>query len=184
MKTRLAVLRAGLGVVAVVAGAVMAAQPAAAAGACSARTPSSTAGGVVVRISCSSPTAFIDGYGSNSTDANREALLLRQFQVTVGPTCSATSSQANTGGFSLNMTCSSPTNFILAFGTTLSDAAAEARLLEAMSPSRQCTDTFVNQVSGGYRVDGHCTSPTVFFSGTGATVTGAAQNARLASGVG
>lgn len=165
-------------------GSVFAAGQATAAGPCNARTPSSTPGGVVVRVTCSSPTAFIDGYGSNSTDANREALLLRQFQVTVGPTCSGSSSRADTGGYSLRMTCNSPTNFVTAYGTTLSDAAAEARLLETSAPNRACTHTSVRQVSGGYEVSGHCTSPTVFFSGVGATVTGAAVNARLAAGIG
>ena len=168
----------------VLGGSVLAAGQATAAGSCSTRTPSSTPGGVVVRVTCSSPTAFIDGYGSDSTDANREALLLRQFQVTVGPTCSGSSSRADIGGYSLRMTCGSPTNFITAYGTTLSDAAVEARLLETAAPSRACTHTFVNQVSGGYEVQGHCTSPTIFFSGVGATVTGAAQNARLAAGIG
>ncbi|MCS7475516.1 hypothetical protein ACFFQW_15030 [Umezawaea endophytica] len=179
-------MRAGvvLGAVLALSGSVFTAGQATAAGSCSTRTPSSTPGGVVVRVVCSGPTAFIDGYGNDSTDANREALLLRQFQVTVGPTCSGTSSRVDTGGYSLRMTCSSPTNFITAYGTTLSDAAAEARLLETSAPNRACTHTFVDRVSGGYEVDGHCTSPTIFFSGVGSTVTGAAVNARLAAGLG
>ncbi|TWP50419.1 hypothetical protein FKR81_19775 [Lentzea tibetensis] len=170
-----------LGVVLIMGGMVA---PAAAAGPCNAKPARSTTGGVMVGITCSSPTAFIDGFGDNASDANREALLLRRFQVTVGPTCSGTRSRTATGGFELGMTCSGPTNFITAYGTTLSAAAAEARLLEAMAPGRQCTDTFVNKVSGGFQVKGHCTSPTVFFSGIGTTVTAAAENARLSSGVG
>jgi len=173
-----------LSVALVLGGSVLAAGQATAAGSCNARTPSSTPGGVVVRVTCSSPTAFIDGYGNDSTDANREALLLRQFQVTVGPSCSGSSSRADTGGYSLRMTCSSPTNFITAYGTTLSDAAVEARLLETFNPNRGCTHASVRQVSGGYEVSGHCTSPTIFFSGVGTTVTGAAVNARLSAGIG
>lgn len=181
---RAKVLSLALSVVAAVSGALVVAEPAAAAGPCNAGRTRSTPGGVVVPVTCSSPTAFIDGYGNNAGEANREALLLRQFQLNVGPTCSGTSSRAETGGFSVRMTCSSPTNFITAYGTTLSDAAAEGRLLEALNPRRRCTDDFVNRVSGGFRVDGHCTSPTVFFSGVGSTVTVAAENARLSSGVG
>jgi hypothetical protein len=179
-----ATLKIAVTVATAMGGSVLAAGPATAAGACSANAPRSTAGGVYVSITCSSPTAFIDGYGSNSTDANREALLLRQFQLNVGPKCSGSSSRAVTGGFSVAMTCSSPTNFLDAFGTTLTDAATEARLLEALDPRRGCTHTSLRRVSSGFEVSGHCTSPTVFFSGIGDTVTGAAQNARLASGVG
>lgn len=184
MRAKEKVLSFALSVVVAVSGALVVAEPAAAAGPCNTGSARSTPGGVVVDIACTSPTAFIDGYGNNAGEANREALLLRQLQLTLGPWCSGSSSRADTGGFAVRMACSPPTNFITAYGTTLSDAAAEARLLEAMNPRRACTDTFVRRVSGGFRVDGHCASPTVFFSGVGSTVTVAAENARLASGVG
>ncbi|MBB5476214.1 hypothetical protein [Micromonospora parathelypteridis] len=82
----------------------------------------------------------------------QQALLLRQFQLNVGPKCSGSSSRAVNGGFSVAMACSSPTAFLEAFGANLSDAAGEARLLEALDPRRGCTYTSLRQVSSGHQV--------------------------------
>ncbi|MFD4639722.1 hypothetical protein ACFWN2_20575 [Lentzea sp. NPDC058436] len=172
------------GVLLAVSGVVLAVEPASAAGPCSVSTTRTTPGGHVAKLSCSSPTEFIDGYGSTTGDANREGLLLRQFHVNGGPSCSGSLSSAAVGGFEFDLTCTSPTSFAEAFGTTLTDAAREARLLKEMAPDRHCTHDLVRAVSGGYEVKASCTKPTVFFSGVGGTVTQAAENARLASGIG
>jgi len=173
-----------LGVVLAVSGMVVAVGPASAAGPCSVDSTRTTPGGYVAKVSCSSPTAFIDGYGSTTGDANREALLLRQFQSNGGPLCSGDSSRTAVGGFRVSMSCAKPTSFVDAFGTTLTDAAREARLLKEIAPGRFCTHDTVRAISGGYEVKGGCTKPTVWFSGVGSTVTQAAENARLSSGVG
>jgi hypothetical protein len=179
-----ATLRTLLGVTLAVGGVVVAVEPAMAAGPCSVNTTRTTAGGLVVKTSCSKPNAFIDGYGSTTGDANREALLLRQFQVNGGPLCSGDLSRGAVGGFQVKMSCSSPNSFVDAYGTTLSDAAREARLLKEIAPGRHCGHYLVRAISGGYEVKGSCSKPTVFFSGVGSTVTQAAENARLSSGVG
>ncbi|MCP2251072.1 hypothetical protein [Lentzea aerocolonigenes] len=163
---------------------VVAVEPAAAAGPCSVNLTRTTPGGYVVKTSCSSPNAFIDGYGSTTGDANREALLLRQFQNNTGTLCSGNLSRAAVGGFEVKLSCSSPSSFVDAYGTTLTDAAREARLLKEIAPGRHCGHSLVRAVSGGYEVKGSCSKPTVFFSGVGPTVTQAAENARLSSGVG
>jgi hypothetical protein len=173
-----------LGVALAVSGMVIAVEPAMAAGPCSVSTTRTTPGGHVVGMSCSKPSAFIDGYGSNVGDANREALLLRQFQVNGGPLCSGLLSRAAVGGFEVKLGCSKPSSGVDAFGTTLSDAAREARLLKEIAPGRFCSHSLVRRVSGGFEVQGACSKPTVFFSGVGSTVTQAAENARLSSGVG
>ncbi|MGW6448529.1 hypothetical protein [Lentzea sp. NPDC055074] len=78
---------------------------------------------------------------------------------------------------------SSPDAFIDDYGTTLTDAAREARLLEERAPDRHCTHDRVRAISGGYEVKASCSKPTVFFSGVGGTVTQAVENARLSSGI-
>ncbi|MEV6237887.1 hypothetical protein [Lentzea sp. NPDC051838] len=165
-------------------GTVVAVEPASAAGPCSVNLTRGTPGGFVVKMSCSKPTAFIDGYGSTTGDANREGLLLRQFQNNGGPLCSGDLSRGAPGGFEVKLSCAQPTSFVSAYGTTLTDAAREARLLKEIAPGRHCTHDLVRAVSGGYQVKGSCSKPTVFFSGVGSTVTQAAENARLSSGVG
>jgi hypothetical protein len=173
-----------LGVALALSGVVVAVEPAQAAGPCSVSTTRSTPGGFVVKTSCSKPTAFIDGYGSTTGDANREALLLRQFQNNGGPLCSGNLSRSAVGGFEVKLGCTKPSSFVDAFGTTLTDAAREARLLKEIAPGRFCSHSLVRAISGGYEVKGSCSKPTVFFSGVGSTVTQAAENARLSSGVG
>lgn len=179
-----ATLGALLGVALAVGGMVVAVAPALAAGPCNVSLTRTTPGGYVVKTSCSSPTAFIDGYGTTTGDANREALLLRQFQLNGGPLCSGSLTRAAVGGYQAKLTCSNPTSFVDAYGTTLTDAAREARLLKEIAPGRHCSHSLVRAVSGGYEVKGSCSKPTVFFSGVGSTVTQAAENARLSSGVG
>ncbi|MFJ5990852.1 hypothetical protein [Lentzea sp. NPDC092896] len=173
-----------LGVVLALGGMVVVVGPASAAGPCSVNSTRATPGGYVAKMTCSSPDTFIDGYGSTTGDANREGLLLRQFQSNGGPLCSGDGSRADVGGFRISMSCAKPTSFVDAFGTTLTDAAREARLLKEIAPGRFCTHDRVRAVSGGYEVSGGCTKPTIWFSGVGATVTQAAENARLSSGVG
>jgi hypothetical protein len=178
-------MRASLWGVALALGSVLVAvEPASAAGPCNVTTTRATPGGYTVKVSCSKPNAFIDGYGSTTGDANREALLLRQFQNNGGPLCSGNLSRAAVGGFEVKLSCSSPTSFVDAYGTTLTDAAREARILKEIAPGRHCGHSLVRAVSGGYQVKGSCSKPTVFFSGVGSTVTQAAENARLSSGVG
>lgn len=173
-----------LGVALAVSGMVVAVEPAGAAGPCSVNHTRTTTGGYVVKMTCSKPDAFIDGYGSTTGDANREALLLRQFQNNRGTLCSGYLSRAAVGGFQAKLSCSSPDSFVDAYGTTLTDAAREARLLKEIAPGRHCSHSLVRAISGGYEVKGSCSKPTVFFSGVGSTVTQAAENARLSSGVG
>lgn len=172
------------GVLLAVSGMVVGVEPASAAGPCNVNVTRTTPGGYVVKMSCSKPTAFIDGYGTTTGDANREALLLRQFHTNGGPECSGNLSRAAIGGFEVKLSCSSPTSFVDAYGTTLTDAAREARILKEIAPGRHCGHSLVRAVSGGYQVKGSCSKPTVFFSGVGSTVTQAAENARLSSGVG
>ncbi|WP_394613554.1 hypothetical protein JNUCC0626_26930 [Lentzea sp. JNUCC 0626] len=172
-----------LGVLLALGSVVVAAGPANAAGPCSVSNTRTTPGGHMVKLHCSSPTAFIDGFGTTVGDANREGLLLRQFQNNGGPLCSGFLSSPVTGGYEFKLTCTSPTSFADAYGTTLTDAAREARLLKEIAPDRHCSHDFISTVSGGYKVKASCTKPTIFFEGVGATVTQAAENARLASGI-
>ena len=173
-----------LAVLLAVGGALVAVEPASAAGPCSVNLTRTTPGGYIAKMSCSKPDAFIDGYGSTTGDANREGLLLRQFQNNTGTLCSGDLSRAAVGGYQVKMSCSSPNSFVDAYGTTLTDAAREARLLKEIAPGRHCGHSLVRAISGGYEVKGSCSKPTVFFSGVGSTVTQAAENARLSSGVG
>jgi hypothetical protein len=173
-----------LGAALAASGVVVAVPPATAAGPCEVNLTRTTPGGYVAKMSCSKPDAFIDGYGSTTGDANREGLLLRQFQNNTGTLCSGTLSRGAVGGFEVKLSCSKPSSFVDAFGTTLSDAAREARLLKEIAPGRHCSHSLVRAISGGYEVKGSCSKPTVFFSGVGSTVTQAAENARLSSGVG
>ncbi|MFD4675508.1 hypothetical protein ACFWNN_37675 [Lentzea sp. NPDC058450] len=177
-------MRAILAVLLALSGVVIGVGPASAAGPCSVSNTRTTPGGHLVKLHCSSPTAFIDGFGSTVGDANREGLLLRQFQNNGGPLCSGFLSSPVTGGYEFKLNCTSPTSFVDAYGTTLTDAAREARLLKEIAPGRYCSHDFIRAVPGGYKIDASCTKPTIFFEGVGATVTQAAENARLASGIG
>lgn len=177
-------MRAILAVLLALGGVVIGVGPASAAGPCSLITTRTTAGGHEAQLQCSNPIAFIDGFGSTIGDANREGLLLRQFSVNGGPTCSGSSTNTATGGYEAHLTCNGPISFVNAFGTTLTDAAREARLLTEMAPRGGCTHDSVRAVRGGYEVAASCTNPIIFFDGIGSTVTEAAENARLASGIG
>ena len=84
----------------------------------------------------------------------------------------------------MQLSYTSPNSFVDAYGTTLSDAAREARLLKEIAPGRHRGHSLVRAISGGHEMKGSCAKPTMFFSGVGSTVTQAEENARLSSGVG
>lgn len=155
----------------------------AAAQSCSAGSSGTTTGGYWVRLWCSG-AGFVEGYGSTLTDANLQALLLYQVYQTYGMDCTGSSTSTVTGGYRSSLWCSDIL-FVEGYGSTLSDASTEARELAKLYPlqGRDCTGSSVSTVSGGYRVRLWC-SGLHFVDGIGGTVTGAAQNARLAATIG
>ncbi|GGK77762.1 hypothetical protein [Mangrovihabitans endophyticus] len=158
------------------------ASPAAAAG-CSTRNSDGATGGYSVLLYCSG-AGFITGYGSTLTTANQEALLLYQLYTVSGVDCDGRSADTTTGGYSVLLYCSGA-GFITGYGSSLSDAAFEARALATLyaDQGRDCDGRSVSRSSGGYDVLLYC-SGLGFVHGVGSTVTGAAANARLAATLG
>ncbi len=174
MARKLAVVAA---VVALAFGAAVASAGPAAAATCSASSSGPVTGGQSVTLFCSD-VGFVRGYGSDLTAANQEALLLHQFFASSGDDCSGSSVATATGGFQVTLFCSVEA-FVTGYGSTLTDAAGEARQLAMLS--RDCSGSSVARVSGGFDVAIFC-STTGFIHGRGSSLTGAAQNARLAVG--
>jgi hypothetical protein len=164
--------------VALTLGVAVASAGSAEAATCSVSTSGPATGGQVVTLFCAD-AGFVRGYGSDLTAANREALLLHQFFADSGDNCSGSSVSSVTGGFAVTIFCSSE-GFIKGYGTTLTDAAGEARQL-AMISDQDCSGSSTTRVTGGFAATIFC-SDDGFIQGRGSTLTGAAQNARLAAG--
>jgi hypothetical protein len=145
---------------------------------CSASSSGPVTGGQLVTLFCAD-AGFVRGYGSDLTAANREALLLHQFFVDSGDNCSGSSVSTTAGGFAVTNFCSAE-GFSKGFGTTVTDAAGEARQLAMMS-DQDCSGTSTARVTGGFAATIFC-SHDGLIQGRGSTLTGAAQNARLAAG--
>ncbi|MBE1491070.1 hypothetical protein [Plantactinospora soyae] len=148
---------------------------------CDGRSTSTTTGGYAVTIHCSGG-GFIVGFGSILTDAAENARLLADTRGRTGNTCDGRSTSTTTGGYAVTIHCSGG-GFIVGFGSTLTDAAEEARQLVLLraATGNTCDGRSTYTVSGGYGVTLHCTSGG-FVDGVGSTLTGAAVNARLAAG--
>jgi hypothetical protein len=172
-------------VLAAVGGPVATADPVTAAGSCNARSSGTVLGGFRVTLFCTG-AGFIDGYGFTLTDANQQALLLYGFFVESGRNCSGRSNATEIGGQRLTIHCTAPNRFIDGLGSNLTDASVEARELAKLrvTVGRDCGSRSAGLVSGGFRVTVHCTAPNRFIDGLGSTLTGAAQNARLAASIG
>lgn len=149
---------------------------------CSASSSRTVSGGYRVTLYCTG-AGFIDGYGSNLTDANREALLLYQVYTEFGIDCTGSSTRGATGGYLVTLHCS-PNGFVDGYGSTLTDAAGEARELAKLqaTKSNDCTGSSARRVSGGYKVTLHC-SRGGFIDGVGSVLTDAARNARFAASI-
>lgn len=127
---------------------------------------------------------YVDGYGQTLTDAMTESRELAAVFVRHGRLCSARAHDASGGGYAITLLCEtgSLNNSLDGLGTTFNDAALEARELAILwgETGRFCGDTYADAISGGYRVELGCADG-VEASGTGATLTAAARNARLAA---
>jgi hypothetical protein len=168
---------------AMVAAMALPADPAAAAAACSAESSRPVTGGYDVSIFCSG-AGFVHGFGSTLTDANLAALQLYQLYADTGVNCSGESVRPILGGYDLSIFCTGA-GFVHGFGSSLTDAATEARLLATLyaTRGRNCSDQTVRGVSGGYDVSLFCTG-LGFVHGVGSTLTGAAGVARLTATIG
>ncbi|MEO3930686.1 hypothetical protein ABGB07_43585 [Micromonosporaceae bacterium B7E4] len=140
-------------------------------------------GGYYATYTCDG-MGLVDGYGSTLTDANLEALRLYQTYLTYGDDCSGYGLGPVTGGHAVTLSCSRK-GFASGYGSSLTDAAIEARLLvELYGATRQDCDSYgTGPVPGGYSVTLSC-SPGGFVSGRGSTLTAAAQLARLSASLG
>jgi hypothetical protein len=81
-----------------------------------------------------------------------------------------------------NLWCNDGLHYVGSFGTTLTDAAFEARALVELyvETGRDCDDRSVQTVSGGYEVTLWCVG-LLWVEGRGSTLTAAARAARLAA---
>ena len=150
---------------------------------CSSSGSGPVTGGYDVTIYCSG-AGYIHGYGTTLTDANLEALYLYQIYSSTGVNCSGQSTGRVTGGYDATVFCTGA-GFIHGYGTTLTDAAGEARVLAGLyaSTRRDCSGQGTGRVTGGYDVTLYC--PDLgFVHGVGTTLTGAARTARLAAEIG
>ncbi|MBP2330555.1 hypothetical protein JOF56_010940 [Kibdelosporangium banguiense] len=174
MRRALAAVLLTLGMIVIPAGT------ATAAAGCSASSSKQVSGGYRVTLFCSGK-GYVDGYGSTLTDANREALLLYQIYTDHGIDCTGSSIKGVTGGHRTTLWCSRG-GYIDGYGSTLTDAASEARelvLLMAIT-GKNCTGSSTRGVSGGYEVTLWC-SRGGYIDGVGTFLTDAARNARFAA---
>lgn len=158
---------------------VLPARPAYAA--CHTSQQGTVAGGYRVRIACGAQS--FDGFGATVGDANREATLLYQLYVDSGYHCSSQAVSSVTGGVRVRQACSGR-DIVDGFGTVLNHATVEARKLAELYAvdGIQCSGQAVSRSSGVYRARLRCGGRAV--DGLGATVTEAAQNARLTAAAG
>lgn len=127
----------------------------------------------------------VDGYGQTLTDAMTESRELAALFVRRGRLCSARAHDARGGGYAITLrreTGTALNNSLDGLGTTFNDAALEAREQATLwaETGRFCGDAYTDAISGGWRVELECADG-VEVSGTGATLTVAARNARLAA---
>lgn len=175
MKRALAAALLVLGFIVIPAGTATAAD-------CSTSSSRAVSGGYRVTLFCSG-AGYIDGYGSNLGDANREALLLYQIYREFGNDCGGSSTRGVTGGYRVTLWCSRG-GYIDGYGTTLTDAASEARELVILQAEtgKECTGSSTRRISGGYEVTLWC-SRGGYIDGVGGILTDAARNARFAASI-
>ncbi|WP_409491117.1 hypothetical protein [Amycolatopsis sp. cmx-11-12] len=94
---------------------------------CSAFMNSPVTGGYEATLTCNGiGLSFIDGLGTNLTDASKEARALAQIALGGGDTCSAFMHATTPGGYKVTLTCVD-TGLVSGVGTTLTDASRAAR---------------------------------------------------------
>lgn len=128
-----------------------------------------------------SGTGYLTGFGSTLTAANTNALLVYQLYVNYGYECDGSSTDTTTGGYEATLWCSG--RYVNGYGSTLTDAAEEARQLVLLraATGNSCSGSSTDAKSGGYEATLWCSSGG-YVDGYGTTLTGAAVNARLSAG--
>jgi hypothetical protein len=159
--------------------AVTSAGPASAAS-CTSAGWSTVSGGYRVSLYCSG-AGFINGFGSTRNDAAAEAQALADLYTETGVDCSGASVGQAPKGRSAELYCSEA-GYIQSYGTTLTDAAREARALATLyaTSDRLCDGRSAESTIRGLQVRLYC-SDEGFVEGIGSTLTAAAQQARLAA---
>jgi hypothetical protein len=99
--------------------------------ACSAFSVSTDTGGYRVRTDCTG-IGMVFGYGSNATDAQDESRLLAQLYTDTGRACSGFSATISGGTYRVRLDCTG-VGMVFGYGSSLSEAAAGARLLASIS---------------------------------------------------
>lgn len=147
---------------------------------CSTVASNTTPGGYLAAIECTGLDRLI-GRGTTLTEAASFARALAVDALASGRPCGSRASSATAGGYRTDLECRTFTGSlsVLAVGTTLTDAAAESRVLaiNALATGRVCATVGNVAVAGGYRVTLNCGSAG-WVSGEGPTLTEAARVAR------
>jgi hypothetical protein len=159
--------------------AVTSAGPASAAS-CTSAGWSTVSGGYRVSLYCSG-AGFVNGFGSTRDDAAAEAQALADLYTDTGVDCSGASVGMAPKGRSAELYCTGG-GYIQSYGTTLTDAAREARALATLYATSDllCDGRSAESTIRGLQVRLYCTGEG-FVEGIGNTLTDAAQEARLAA---
>jgi hypothetical protein len=142
-------------------------------------------GGYEVSLSCDYALLSVVGFGSNLTAAASNGRKLAELYADTEVECSGWKIRGVSGGYEVSLSCDYALLSVSAYGSNLTDAATEGLLLAKLysETGKECSGTDIKSASGGYKVVLKCGFGD-YPEGVASTLTGAAQNARLAASIG